>query len=109
MIVMQAHDMGDGAGPQTRRLVTLNVVASQGALGSRARGGRVGVDAATESARAVAEPAGKHAGNHRASQSTPSRQPRRAPPVPRFEASADASKTTSRAYDLHENWQIGKH
>ena len=47
----------------------------------------------------MAEPAGKHAGNHRASQSTPSRQPRRAPTVPRFEASADASKTTSRAYD----------
>ena len=101
---MQATDAGDGAGPQTRRTVSLNVVPSSrdavyGAYGSRGRGGRVGVDAATSTAHAVAEPVRKEAHNHPTSQSTPSCQPRLAPPVPRFEASVDVSKVSSRAYD----------
>ena len=90
--------MGDGAGPSMRRVVSLNLLSSSrvpvcGALGSRGRGGAVGVDAAADAAHAVGEPVGP------TSQSTPSCQPRRAPPVPRFQASNNASTITSRAYD----------
>ena len=89
--------MGDGTGPSMRRVVSLNLLPSSrapvcGALGSRGRGGKVGVDA-------VAEPVGKEAQNCPTSQSRPSCQPRRAPPVPRFEASNNASTITSKAYD----------
>ena len=84
--------------------MSLNLLSSSrvpvcGALGSRGRGGKVGVDAATDAAHAVREPVGKEAHNCPTSQSTPSCQPRRAPPVPRFEASNNASTITSRAYD----------
>ncbi len=77
--------MGNGGGPQTRRMATLNVVASprasvHGASLNRSRRKQVGVDAGT-------------------SQSTPSCLPRQTPPVPRFEASVDASKATGRSYD----------
>jgi hypothetical protein len=90
--------VGDGAGPSMRRVVSLNLLSSSrvpvcGALGSRGRGGAVGVDAAADAAHAVGEPVGP------TSQSTPSCQPRRAPPVPRFQASNNASTITSRAYD----------
>lgn len=82
---MQASDVGNGGGPQTRRMATLNVVASprasiHGASLNRSRGKQVGVDAGT-------------------SQSTPSCLPRQTPPVPRFEASVDASKATGKSYD----------
>jgi hypothetical protein len=101
---MQASGVRDGAGPQTRRVVKINVVASpraslHGATPSRGRGVRGGVDAATEVARAVAEPVGKQVHNPPTSQSTPSWQRRRAPPVPRFRTSVDTSKAMSRAYD----------
>ena len=95
---MQASGVRDGAGPQTRRVVKINVVASpraslHGAPSSRGRG----VDTATEAARAVAEPVRKQVDNPPTSHSTPSCQQRRAPPVPRFHASVDASKATNRA------------
>ena len=104
LIVMQACGVRDGVGPQTRRVVNINVVATprpvlHGAPGSRGRGVRGGVDAATEAARAVAEPVGKPVYNPPAYMSTPSGQRRRAPPVPRFDAPGDTSKASSRAYD----------
>ena len=104
LIVMQASGVRDGAGPQTRPVVNINMVATprpslHGASGSRGTGVRGGADAATEVARAVAEPLGKQVHNPPASMSTPSCQRRRAPPVPRFDVSGDTSKASSRAYD----------